>query len=119
MDIEQLKLVLEMVGTATDGAMWFAFAWLAKGAFVELVGWGLFGYFIYQVASIMRKTLDDVRIEKQATAFMIAMRKIDPDVACKSGYLTHPESLAMQDTHRRGCEAIEAERNAPEEKPHG
>lgn len=119
MDIEQLKLVLEMVGTATEGAMWFAFAWLAKGAVVELVGWGLFGYFLYQVASLMRKALDDIRADWKATAFMFAMRDIDPDVAYKTGDLTRTESLAIQQTHSRGCEAILAERNADDRPGEG
>ena len=36
----------DCIAVAPDGAMWFAFAWLAKGAFIELVGWGLIGFAI-------------------------------------------------------------------------
>ncbi len=121
MDIEQLKLVLEMVGTATEGAMWFAFAWLAKGAVIDLVGWSLVGFAIYKLASVLMAALDNEKANKErehdnsgAQSFLAQMRDADPSIntALKYGSITVADERAIKLTHRRGCEAILAERHA-------
>ena len=105
MDIEQLKLVLEMVGTATEGAMWFAFAWLAKGAFVDLVGYGLAGFITYQLSRMVLKLVAPF-------TSLHTMRAIDPTIHDneKSGELWARQARAIVKTHQRGCEAIKADR---------
>ena len=105
MDIEQLKLVLEMVGTATEGAMWFAFAWLAKGFITSLIGWVLGGYVLYYLARFATEALNRV-------SAMYAMRDADPRTSRCTGILIGSEIRDIVNTHRRGCEAIMAERNA-------
>ena len=42
MDIEQLKLILDVVSQAGEGAFWVALFWLGKGYFVPLVWLTLF-----------------------------------------------------------------------------
>jgi hypothetical protein len=37
MDIEQLKLILEALGNASDGAFTIAIMWIAQGYFVPLL----------------------------------------------------------------------------------
>jgi hypothetical protein len=117
MDIEQLKLVLEMVGTATEGAMWFAFAWLAKGAFVDFAWWSLVGYATYKLASIVSNSLECDRkakeLDSSARVLVVAMRDADPSISAslKYGSVTVTDECTIKNTHRRGCEAIMAERN--------
>jgi hypothetical protein len=106
MDIEQLKLVLEMVGTATEGAMWFAFAWLAKGMFVDLVGYGLAGFITYQISQMVLKLVAPF-------TSLYTMRSADPAISegDKSGEMYSRHTRVIIATHARGCEAIKAERN--------
>ena len=106
MDIEQLKLVLEMVGTATEGATWFAFAWLAKGFVSKLVGCCVVVYAIHRIASLISsgiKTMDTLR----------DMRGVNPKLRDyeKSGELTASHLSAIKDVYLTGCAAIKAERN--------
>jgi hypothetical protein len=43
--LEELKLVLEVVQNVSDGAMWIAIMWIAKGYLSLLLGYG-FGFLI-------------------------------------------------------------------------
>lgn len=104
MDIEQLKLVLEMVGTATEGAMWFACAWLAKGFITSLVGYAFAGILVYKLSHAV------LCLAAPFTSFH-AMRTVDPTIHDKDGPVYTRHVNAIINTHRRGCEAIKAELN--------
>ena len=49
MDIEQLKLILEVVGAASDGAKDLALLWLGLAFFKSTIGWG-FGFTVLYAA---------------------------------------------------------------------
>ena len=104
MDIEQLKLVLEMVGTATEGAMWFAFAWLAKGVLVNVLVLSVVAYAVARVTNLIRDGIHHGSVLRD-------MRAIDPAVMSKHGELERGELNCIVKTHSRGCEAIKAERD--------
>jgi len=106
MDIEQLKLVLEMVGTATEGATSFAFAWLAKGFVTSMVGYGLVAFVVYRLSRMA------VELVTPQTTLHV-MRKSDPtiDDSAKIGPMMPWEIRSLLNTHQRGCEAIKAERD--------
>ena len=107
MDIEQLKLVLEMVDTATEGAMWFAFAWLAKGFITSLIGYGLAGFVVYRLSHMVVNLVG-------SHGALYSMRSTDPGISDSMAYGAFlPDEISkIISTHRRGCEAILAERNA-------
>jgi hypothetical protein len=44
MDIEQLKLILETIGAAGDGALWFGILWLSKGIIITMLWLALIMY---------------------------------------------------------------------------
>lgn len=105
MDIEQLKLILEMVGTVTDGAMWFAFAWLAKGVLANVLVISVTAYAVFRITNLIRDGIHHGSALRD-------MRALDPTVLSKRGELERGELNCIAETHRRGCEAILAERNA-------
>ena len=58
MDIEQLKLILEMVGVAGGGAKDLALLWFALAFFQSLIGWA-FGFFcVYFLWRVFKMVLE-------------------------------------------------------------
>ena len=104
MDIEQLKLVLEMVGTATEGAMWFAFAWLAKGILANVLTLSVIAYAVFRLTNLIRDAIHHSGVLRD-------MRAINPDTPNRFGDIERYELKAIEEAHRRGCEAIQAERD--------
>jgi hypothetical protein len=61
MDIEQLKLILETVGTATDGVRDFAIAWLAIEAAKYVLGYAVGAACLVATYKIMMRLIGALR----------------------------------------------------------
>lgn len=52
MDIEQLKLILDIIKDTSNSALWIAIAWIAKGYFTSIM-WFMFGLITLRYAFIL------------------------------------------------------------------
>lgn len=52
--VEELKLVLEMVGTASEMGMWAFVIYLSYGLLSKIVGWGSFIFVIWLITQLIR-----------------------------------------------------------------
>jgi|GEM_PF-3168688 len=81
MDIEQLKLILETLAAAGDGAMTFALLWLAKEF---LIGLGCLVGFVWLANSGLRIVAHNARWERIANEAntTLPLSKYDTNAIC-------------------------------------
>lgn len=59
MDIEQLKLVIDMLSNAGEGVFWIAILWIAKGYFIGMLVAGTIITSLFLVLGVVKKTCND------------------------------------------------------------
>ena len=57
MDIEQLRLILNLIGAAGDGAFWVFAIWMGKDIFLSILGLGTLITVVVLITKLIRQTL--------------------------------------------------------------
>ena len=108
MNIEELQLILDMVGTATDGAQTIVFVWLALWFIKNLLGYFLGGAAIFAAFRLLQPLV----ISLQQHLFLLKLReKACPDTAY--GSITQHEQSRILEAVERGLHDHPTTKSSP------
>ena len=100
--LEELKVIMETLGTATGAAKQFGVFWLSIELIKVVLGYALGGAALYSVVRIIHKIISTLKDAADETEFIHSLRRLVDTEAY--GHITNDEKNIMTKAIKLGIE---------------